>query len=358
MTYLIWSQSTLWMDVVVCKVVVANVNWLTTSELRPHFGTLLKLLCLCWMRVTSYSPWKWHQVQSWVMSWLTVCNNHFASAVCWWQTHPLCHKDINEFADTLNGDLHGLYCCMEQHELVEMDTNETELMTLDGQSFQSKWQQVDEQPLGTTISEWDSWQSNALLLSHQTRRLQYSLCCCRLCMQSQQRTTSEGTQDVMQLTCSSPLDCCSVVWHSCNQTLSQRLEHSQKYAVRIISVSPTYAESPLPLPQRTAALHYPPLATSQSHAELGVPTIASSRLPTTWLDRSDLSRPPTPAHPPKKLQGATSYTPLDPVQTNLDCHLRTRVPASGACQWCLPVQPTAAGYQSDPDKAYHVSSMR
>ena len=71
------------------------------------------------------------------------------------------------------------------------------------------------------------------------------------------------------------LDYCSTVWHSCNQTLSQSLERTQNYAMRVILSQPPRTRS-APPPQRPASLDYPPSTTSQPNAVPGALVFASA----------------------------------------------------------------------------------
>ena len=71
------------------------------------------------------------------------------------------------------------------------------------------------------------------------------------------------------------LDYCSTVWHSCNQTLSQSLERTQNYAMRVILSQPLRTQS-APPPQRPASLDYPPSTMSLPNAVPGAPMFASA----------------------------------------------------------------------------------
>ena len=64
-------------------------------------------------------------------------------------------KDMNEVADSLNEDLAHIATWIDTNQL-KINIGKTQLMTLGGQSFRSKWQQVDVQLQGTTIHARDS----------------------------------------------------------------------------------------------------------------------------------------------------------------------------------------------------------
>ena len=64
-------------------------------------------------------------------------------------------KDVNEVADSLNEDLSHIATWIDMNRL-KINVGKTQLITLGGQSFKPKWQQVDVQLHGTTIPERDS----------------------------------------------------------------------------------------------------------------------------------------------------------------------------------------------------------
>ena len=65
------------------------------------------------------------------------------------------NKDMNEVADSLNEDLAHIATWIDTNQL-KLNIGKTQLMTFGGQSFRSKWQQVDVQLQGTTIPERDT----------------------------------------------------------------------------------------------------------------------------------------------------------------------------------------------------------
>ena len=62
---------------------------------------------------------------------------------------------MNEVVDSLNEYLTHIATWIDMNWL-KMNIGKTQLMTLGGKSFKSKWQQADVQLQGTTIPERDS----------------------------------------------------------------------------------------------------------------------------------------------------------------------------------------------------------
>ncbi len=64
-------------------------------------------------------------------------------------------KDVNEVADSLNEDLSHIATWIDMNRL-KINIGKTQLMTLGGQSFKSKWQQFDVQLHGTLFPQRDT----------------------------------------------------------------------------------------------------------------------------------------------------------------------------------------------------------
>ena len=145
---------------------------------------------------------------------------------------------------------------------LKLNIGKTQLMTLGGQSFRSKWQQVDAQLQGTTIPERDyvrypgltidrdlSWKTHVCNL----RRKAFAAVGCSICKVS--HYLPEDLQDVVQLPCAPPP---GLLFNSVALLQSDTLpefractklcddSHSQP--------APTHTECP---PQRPASLDYP-----------------------------------------------------------------------------------------------------
>ena len=163
---------------------------------------------------------------------------------------------------------------------LKINIGKTQLMTLGGQSFKPKWQQVDVQLHGTTIPERDSVRYLGLTIdkdlswkthvSNVRKKAFAAIGCIRRASQYLPVKIRKMLYNSLVLP---HLDYCSTVWHSCNQTLSQSLERTQNYAMRVILSHPRVREVP---PQRPASLDYPPSTTSQPNAVPGAPVFASA----------------------------------------------------------------------------------
>ena len=153
-------------------------------------------------------------------------------------------KDVNEVADSLNEDLAHIATWIDTNRL-KMNIGKTQLMTLGGHSFKSKWQQVDVQLQGTTIPETESVRYLGLTidqdLSWKTHvsNVRKKAFAAIGCIRRASRYLPVKIRKMLYNSLVLPhLDYCSTVWHSCNQTLSQSVEHSQNYAMRVILNQP------------------------------------------------------------------------------------------------------------------------
>ena len=143
---------------------------------------------------------------------------------------------MNEVADSLNDDLAHIATWIDTNQL-KLNVGKTQLMTLSGQSLRSKWQQVDVQLQGTTIPERDSARYLGLTID---RDLSWKTHVCNFrrkafaavgCIPKASHYLPVNIRKMLYKSPVLPhLDYCSTVWHSCNQTLSQNLEHAQNYA--------------------------------------------------------------------------------------------------------------------------------
>ena len=133
-----------------------------------------------------------------------------------------------------------------QPYLMQLNIGKTQLMTLGGHSFKSKWQQVDVQLQGTTIPETESVRYLGLTIDQDLSW--------RTHVSNVRKKAFAAIGCIRRASCYLPvkirkmlynslvlphLDYCSTVWHSCNQTLFHSLERSQNYAMRVILRSAT-----------------------------------------------------------------------------------------------------------------------
>ena len=158
-------------------------------------------------------------------------------------------KDVNEVADSLNEDLTHIATWIDMNRL-KINVGKTQLMTLGGQSFKPKWQQVYVQLHGTTIPERDSVRYYGLAidkdLSWKThvsnvRKKAFAVIGC--IGKASQYLLVKIHKMLYNSLVLPHLDYCSTVWHSCNQTLSQSLERTQNYAMRVILSQPPHTLS-------------------------------------------------------------------------------------------------------------------
>ena len=162
-------------------------------------------------------------------------------------------KDVNKVTDSLNEDLSHIATWIDTNQL-KMNIGKTQLMTLGGQSFRSKWQQVDVQLQGTTIPKRDSVRYLGLTID---RDLSWKTHVCNVrrkafaaigCIHGASHYLPAKIHKMLYNSLVLPhLDYCSTVWHSCNQTLPHNLEHVQNYAMRVILSQPPCPPSSPPL---------------------------------------------------------------------------------------------------------------
>ena len=124
-------------------------------------------------------------------------------------------------------------------------------MTLGGKSFKSKWQQVDVQLQGTTIPERDSVRYLGLTINQDlswkthVSNVQKKAFAATGCIRTASQYLPVKIRKMLYNSLVLPhLDYCSTVWHFSNQTLSQSLERTQNYAMRVILSQPHIREVP------------------------------------------------------------------------------------------------------------------
>ena len=216
-------------------------------------------------------------------------------------------KDVNEVADSLNEDLSHIATWIDMNRL-KINVGKTQLMTLGGQSFKPKWQQVDVQLHGTTIPERDSVRYLGLAIdkdlswkthvSNVRKKAFAAIGCIRRASQYLLVKIRKMLYNSLVLP---HLDYCSTVWHSCNQTLSQSLERTQNYAMRVILSHPRVREVPS---SETSFTGLPSIDDVTTKCCARCTGICFSRLLST--SPGSLPRTHSSTHPPKE---QTSYTP-------------------------------------------------
>ena len=123
-------------------------------------------------------------------------------------------------------------------------------MTLGDQSYKSKWQPVDVQLQSTTIPETESVRYLGLTIdqdlswkthvSNVRKKAFAAISCIRIASRYLPVQIRKMLYNSLLLP---HLDYCSTVWHFCNKTLSQSLERSQNYAMRVILNQPLHMRS-------------------------------------------------------------------------------------------------------------------
>ena len=246
----------------------------------------------------------------------------------------LASKDVNEVADSLNEDLSHIATWIDMNRL-KINIGKTQLMTLGGQSFKSKRQQFDVQLHGTTIPERDSVRYLGLTIdkdlsgkthvSNVRKKAFAAIGCIRRASQYLPVKIRKMLYNSLVLP---HLDYCSTVWHSCNQTLSQSLERTQNYAMRVILSQPPRTRS-APLRDQ---LHWTTLHGRRHNQMLCLVHRCLLQQAPVYLTRKFAKNSQFYSFPRSK-QATHPPPPHKQVQTVL------RVPG------CLPLQPAATRCQ-------------